>query len=148
MLRSSVMELLDDAVAEGLKKAGEALQRQKERRLSKPVNASIFSVIFSQIFTKEGYGFALPLTKIDYGMLKQFILRLRKGDWEEEQIREVASLIVTKWHRLAGKTLNTDLNRKLTMPLRPNLRSFLSCKMEALYSLYEEGEDEFIISPG
>lgn len=132
--------MLKDAIKLGKKQTLEALQKRYERRLLQPLSARGFEHVFKSHSVMFGYGDSPLLSKKDWGMLKNFINSLKRDGWEDETIRDLASLLVEGWSSsLAGREVLTNRQSlPVTLPMRPSLQNFLSCTKDILSILYEE----------
>lgn len=132
--------MLKDAMKAAKKQTLEALQKRYERRLLRPLSVRGFAHVFNNQYRAFGYGEPEPLTKKDWGMLRNFINSLKEEGWDDQAIQDLAALLVESWPiSLAGREVLTNRQSlPVILPMRPSLQNFLSCSQGILNILYGE----------
>ena len=142
---------LKTAIANGKALSKEANGRKIVRNLNRPITTKTFELAFRTLFEESGYGISNPLTKMDWGMLKNFISNLRREGWTDDNFRDFIHRLFEEWDaKLAGKDFKTANGKKATMPLRPSVRAILICRAEVLSVIFADSfpdseEDLFIL---
>ena len=131
---------IKDAILTGKKKAAEAREVKLEKALLKSMTTCLFIRIFNSRFREACYGIPAGITKKDVGMLKHLINHL-STELDTQAIANLIGDLIYRWRKdIAGQEFNTVSNKKITMPTRPNLRAFLSCKNDIVSFLTQRKE--------
>ncbi len=127
---------LKDAIAQGKSKNKIASSRKSAKRVNRELTVSGVGLIFRERF-EEKYGQFPLITKKDMGMLMGFVRLCKENNRTGNEVYSQIESIVDRWDELSRMPTQTLKGVEVSLPPRPSLSYFLTCRDSLLHNISE-----------